>query len=189
MQGFGRRRMEITGDELYADTLYQMGALAGVCKVVGVPLQHVKPHGILYRMTSEDEKYIDTFLQAVADFDASLFILCPRSTPMYDRGVEKGLRMAAEALIDLGYEDDGKWVIERVKKERSPADVAARAVKVATQNKIDTVNGNFVDIDAVTVCCHGDAPGAVDEVKAVVDALKGAGIAVGPIAAMSAPVS
>lgn len=183
MQGFGRRRMEITPDELYADTIYQIGAIAGACKVVGVPLQHVKPHGILYRMTSEDEKYIDTFLQAVADYDPQLWIMCPRSTPMYDRGERKGLKMAAEALIDLGYEDDGAWVIERVKKERSAADVAARAVKVATENKIDTVSGNYVDIEAVTVCCHGDAPNAVDEVKAVVDALKGAGITVGPLVA------
>ena len=31
MQGFGRRRMDITGDELYADTLYQIGAIAAVC--------------------------------------------------------------------------------------------------------------------------------------------------------------
>ena len=182
MQGFGRRRMDITPDELYADTAYQIGAIAGVCKVVGVPLRHVKAHGILYLMTSEDEKYIDTFLQAVADYDPQLWIMCPRSAPMFARGEGKGLKMASEALIDLGYDDDGKWVIERIKKERSAEDVAARAVKVATEGRIDTVSGKFVDIEAVTVCCHGDAPNAVAEVKAVVDALKAAAINVGPLA-------
>lgn len=181
MQGFGRRRMEITPEELYADTIYQIGAIAGVCKVAGAKLQHVKPHGILYRMVSEDEKYIDTFLQAVADYDPDLYIMCPRSTPLYDRGKEKGLKMAGEALIDLGYDDEGNWVIERVKKERSAADVAARAVRVATEGKIDTVGGKSVDIEAVTVCCHGDAPNAVEEVKAVADALKAAGVPVAPL--------
>jgi 5-oxoprolinase (ATP-hydrolysing) subunit A len=177
-QGFGRRRMDVTPDELYADTLYQIGSIDAVCKVVGVKLQHVKPHGILYRMVSEDEKYIDTFLQAVEDYDRDLWIMIPRSTPIFDRGVAKGLKMAGEALIDLGYDDDGNWVIERVKKERSAADVAARAVKVATEGKIDTVSGAYVDIEAVTCCCHGDAPNAVEEVTAVVAALKAAGIPV-----------
>ncbi|MEJ5171546.1 MAG: 5-oxoprolinase subunit PxpA [Fimbriimonadales bacterium] len=180
-QGFGRRRMDITPDELYADTIYQLGAIAGVCKVIGVPLQHVKPHGILYRMVSEDERYIDPFLQAVEDFDRELWIMIPRSTPIYDRGKARGLKMAAEALIDLGYDDQGNWVIERVKKERSPAEVAARAVRVAIEKKIDTVGGGSVDIEAVTVCCHGDAPNAAEEVAAVVAALKQAGVPVAPL--------
>jgi UPF0271 protein len=178
MQGFGRRRMDITPDELYADTIYQIGSIAAACKVEGVKLQHVKAHGILYRMISEDEKYIDTFLQAVADYDPGLWIMAPRSAPIFDRGVAKGLKMAPEALIDLGYDDEGNWVIERVKKERSPQDVAVRAVNVAKEGKIDTVSGKLIDIEAVTVCCHGDAPNAAEEVKAVVDSLKAAGVTV-----------
>jgi 5-oxoprolinase (ATP-hydrolysing) subunit A len=183
MQGFGRRRMEITPDELYADTIYQIGAIDAVCRVVGVPLQHVKPHGILYRMVCEDELYVETFLQAVADYDSDLWIMSPRSTPIFDRGVSMGLKMAAEALIDLSYDDAGKWVIERVKKARSAQDVAARAVSVATEGRIDTVSGNLIDIEAVTLCCHGDAPNAAEEVKAVVDALKAAGVSVAPLVA------
>jgi 5-oxoprolinase (ATP-hydrolysing) subunit A len=180
-QGFGRRRMDITPEELYADTIYQIGAIDGICRVIGVRLQHVKPHGILYRMVSEDECYANTFLQAVADYDPGLWIMVPRSAPIYDAGVAKGLKMAGEALVDLGYDEEGNWVIERVKVERSPQDVANRAVRVAKEGKIDTVSGSLIDIDAVTVCCHGDAPNAVDEVKAVVDGLKAAEVPVGPL--------
>lgn len=182
MQGFGRRRMEISREELYADMLYQIGALDGVCRVFGVPLQHVKPHGILYRMVSEEEYYMDTFLEAIASYDPELYIVLPRCTPIFDRGVRKGLKMAAEALIDLGYTDEGIGVIERVKKERSPEEVAARAVKVATDGKIDAMSGKQIDIEAVTVCCHGDAPNAVAEVTAVVQALKAAGV---PVSSLS----
>ena len=176
MQGFGRRRMDISREELYADMLYQMGALDGVCRVFDVPLQHVKPHGILYRMVSEEDYYMDTFLEAVASYDPDLFIVLPKCTPIFERGVRKGLKMAAEALIDLSYNDEGIGVIERVKVERSPEEVAARAVKVAKEGKIDTTSGRLIDIEAVTVCCHGDAPNAVAEVTAVVQALKAAGI-------------
>jgi len=65
--------------------------------------------------------------------------------------------------------------------ERSPQDVADRAVRVATEGKIDTVSGKLLEIEAVTVCCHGDAPNAVAEVKAVVDALRAAGVPVAPL--------
>ena len=66
-QGFGRRQMDLTAEELRADTLFQIAAIDGVAKTYGIKLQHVKPHGILYRMVSEYEQYIDPFLQAIKD--------------------------------------------------------------------------------------------------------------------------
>jgi 5-oxoprolinase (ATP-hydrolysing) subunit A len=182
MQGFGRRQMNLTSDELYADTLYQIGAIAAVCKVVDVPLRHVKAHGILYRMVGQDETYIDPFLKAVGDYDPGLLVMCQRSDPIYERGLGMGLKMAAEALIDLGYDDEGHWVIERVKKARSEEEVGARAVQVANEGIIETTSGGTVPLEAVTVCCHGDAPNAVAEVAAVVSALKDAGVEVAPLA-------
>jgi UPF0271 protein len=182
-QGFGRRQMNITADELYADTLYQIGAIAAVCKVVDAPLVHVKAHGILYRMVGENETYTDAFLKAVADYDPDLWIMCQRSDPIYEKGLGMGLKMAAEALIDLGYDDEGHWVIERVKKERSVEEVGARAVQVAKENVIETTSGGTVPLEAVTVCCHGDAPNAVAEVAGVVKALKDAGVPVAPLGA------
>jgi len=183
MQGFGRRQMNITADELYADTLYQVGAIAAVCKVVGAPLVHVKAHGILYRMVGQDEAYGQAFLKAVQDYDPSLWIMCQRSDPIFAMGEGMGLKMAAEALIDLGYDDEGHWVIERVKKERSVEEVGARAVQVAKEAKIETTSGGTVPLEAVTVCCHGDAPNAVAEVAAVAKALKDAGVQVAPLGA------
>lgn len=180
-QGFGRRRMNLTADELYADTLYEIGAVAGVCKVVGAPLVHVKAHGDLYRMVGENEVWTDAFLKAVGDFDPNLWVVCQRKDLIYEKGTAMGLKMASEALIDLGYDDEGNWVMERVKKERSPEEVGARAVQVATQGTIETTSGGTVPLEAVTVCCHGDAPNAVAEVTAVAKALRDAGIEVAPL--------
>src|SRR5262245_7221770 len=43
--GFGRRQIICTPDEIRTDTLYQLGALDAFCRVAGVRMQHVKPHG------------------------------------------------------------------------------------------------------------------------------------------------
>ncbi len=171
-QGFGRREMDLTADELRSDTLYQLGAIDGVLKVYGMKMQHVKPHDILYRMVSENEKYIDTFLQTVKDYNPDLFIMLPPNTPAFERGKEMGLKMVGEALIDLSYDEEGNWVIERTKKARSPEEVAERAVTVARDKKIATIGGKMIDIDALTVCIHGDAPNAVDEAKVVKEILE-----------------
>lgn len=175
-QGFGRRMMDITQEELRSDTLYQLGALDGILKVYGMTMQHIKPHGILYRMVSENEKYIDTFLNTVKEYNPDLFIMLPPNTPAFARGIEMGLKMAGEALIDLSYDDEGNWIIERNKAAREAAEVAGRALSVAKEQKIAAISGKMIDINAVTVCIHGDAPDAENEGKCVKETLEANGV-------------
>jgi UPF0271 protein len=166
-QGFGRRKMELTPEELKTDTWYQLGALEAFLKVHGMKMQHVKPHGILYRMVSEDENYVVAFLDAVTSYDPGLYIMAPRGTLIWERGLKAGLKMAAEVLVDLSYDDQGNWVLERTKKARSPEEVAGRAVMVARDKLIPTVSGKKISAEADTICCHGDSPNAAEVVKTI----------------------
>ncbi|SFG01489.1 UPF0271 protein [Desulfotomaculum arcticum] len=166
-QGFGRRRMDITPEELRTDTLYQLGALDAFLKVRSMSMQHVKPHGILYRMVAEDERYADAFLDAVSRYNFQLYLFVQRNTLIWERGKKLGLKVAAEILVDLSYDDDGNWVLERKKKPRSPGEVAERAVMVARQGQINTISGNLISARADTICCHGDSPNAAEVVKKI----------------------
>jgi UPF0271 protein len=167
-QGFGRREMNITPEELRSDTIYQLGAIDGFLKLYGLKMQHVKPHGILYRMVSEDEKYIDTFLDSIKEYDPDLFIMLPENTLGFKRGIEKGLKMAGEVLIDLSYDDEGNWLLERTKKSRTATEVAERALMVAQDKEITTMNGKRIAMpNAVTVCVHGDGPNSVEIAQTV----------------------
>ncbi|NTU48342.1 MAG: 5-oxoprolinase subunit PxpA [Syntrophobacteraceae bacterium] len=167
IRGFGRRRMDVTAEELRCDTLYQLGALDAVLKAHGMTMQHVKPHGILYRMVSDEEKYCNAYLEAVSAFNRDLFIVIPRNTLIWKRGKDMGLKMAAEILVDLSYDEEGNWVLERTKKARSPEEVAERAVMVAREQQIPTISGKRIPAEADTICCHGDSPNAVEVVKQV----------------------
>ena len=53
-QGFGRREIKLSPEEPEANTRYQVGVLKGFLGHEGVPLHHVKPHGILYGMMCRD---------------------------------------------------------------------------------------------------------------------------------------
>src|SRR3989304_5359223 len=54
LQNFGRREMDFSAEETEALVIYQIGALAGIAKVEGVTLTHVKPHGALYNQAAKD---------------------------------------------------------------------------------------------------------------------------------------
>jgi len=175
-RGFGRRRMDITPEELKSDTLYQLGALDAFLKINGMKMQHVKPHGILYRMVSDEEKYAEAYLDAIKLYNPELFVMIPRGTLIWQLGANMGLKMAAEILIDLSYDDDGNWVLERTKKARSPEEVAQRAVLVAVDKKINTISGRLIDAEADTVCCHGDSPNAAEVVRKIKEEYERLGI-------------
>ncbi|MEN1758865.1 5-oxoprolinase subunit PxpA [Anoxynatronum sibiricum] len=171
-QGFGRREMKITPDELRTDTLYQIGAMEAFLKIHNMEMQHVKAHGILYRMVTEYEEYIDPFYQAIREYNPDLWIMLPPSAPAFERGKELGMKLAPEILIDLSYDDEGNWVIERTKKARTPEEVAERALMVAKEKKINTISGKVIEANGVTVCLHGDAPNAVEVAKKVNEVLR-----------------
>lgn len=175
-QGFGRRRMDITPEELKSDTLYQLGALDAFLKANGMRMQHVKPHGILYRMVAEDERYAEAYLDAVVAFDPGLYLYVQRGTLIWDRGQKMGLKMAAEILVDLSYDDEGNWVLERKKKGRSPEEVAERALMVAREGQITTISGNKISAEADTICCHGDSPNAAEVVQKIKEEFEKQGI-------------
>ncbi|MDR0627487.1 MAG: LamB/YcsF family protein [Bifidobacteriaceae bacterium] len=176
MRGFGRRRIDISPSELRGDVLYQLGALEAFLKVHGLKMQHIKPHGILYRMVGEEDRYIEPFLDACADYNPELIIMLHQGCEALKRAEERGLPTAHEILIDLGYDAQGNWLLERVKQARSPEEVAARALRAVTEGVIDTIDGGDVPVQGVTVCIHGDAPNAPAVAKAVHSALIAAGV-------------
>ena len=54
LQGFGRRNMQFSPQEIYDICIYQISAMFGTVKALGGKLHHVKPHGALYNMAAKD---------------------------------------------------------------------------------------------------------------------------------------
>jgi lactam utilization protein B len=69
-ENFGRTAMQLPPETVYAQTLYQVGALAAMVRAQGGELQHVKPHGMLYNQAAKDPQLADAIARAVYDVDA-----------------------------------------------------------------------------------------------------------------------
>ncbi len=52
-ENFGRTAMQLPPETVYAQVLYQIGALAAIVHARGGELRHVKPHGMLYNRGGE----------------------------------------------------------------------------------------------------------------------------------------
>src|SRR4051812_7662599 len=54
---YGRRELDRPEEQVFAECVYQVGALAGLARAEGLSLRHVKPHGALYNRACRDEAY------------------------------------------------------------------------------------------------------------------------------------
>jgi 5-oxoprolinase (ATP-hydrolysing) subunit A len=175
--GFGRRRMSIAPADLRDYVLYQIGALRAFVDAEGGSLGHVKPHGALYAMCSADPELAGAVARATAEIDRDLLLLLLNDDVAAAVG-EHDVRLVTEAFPDLDYNPDGSLVIEGVKRAWDPERVAARALRVARERRIDASDGSDLAVTAQSICLHGDAPNAVEVARAVRERLDEAGVEV-----------
>ncbi len=175
LQGFGRREMKLTAEEIYDNTVYQAGALKAFCEAAGLRLHHVKPHGSLYGMAHRDPEVARAICQAAKDLDPELYIYIMEKGVFAEVAREMGLRPVFELYSDLSYDPEGNLVITRAHDAHDPEQVAARVVKMVIQGKVAATDGTEIEIHGSSVCVHGDTPGADVIVTEVRRALEGAG--------------
>jgi len=167
--GFGRREIDVPPDELTADVLYQLGALEAFAKAAGSRVRYVKPHGALYNRIARDPVQAAAVVEAIRRYDPALPLLTlPGSVAMEAAG-EAGIPSVGEGFADRAYTAEGRLVSRREPGAvlHDPEQVAARAVVMATEHRVEAAGGEQVAVEVRSLCVHGDTPGAVDLARAV----------------------
>ncbi|KAL2871894.1 LamB/YcsF family protein [Aspergillus lucknowensis] len=167
IQGFGRREMKLSQDELTAITIYQVGALQAFLDREGVQLNHVKPHGILYGMMCRDYEVAKAVMLGIPK-GVPVFGLA--GTNMEKAANDLGIEFRAEFYGDVKYDSKGMLVIDRKKKPWDTADVERHVRQQLEEQSVTSVEGTVVPLPikdySVSICCHSDSPGCVEIMKA-----------------------
>ncbi|KAF2161509.1 hypothetical protein M409DRAFT_69830 [Zasmidium cellare ATCC 36951] len=167
IQGFGRREIKMSPEELTAMVRYQVGALQGFLDAEGVPLNHVKPHGVLYGMMYRDEEVCRAVYEGVP-MGVRVFGLA--GTIQEKVAKELGLPFTAELYGDVKYSKDGKLVIDRKKKPWTAEETKKHVESQVISSSVTAVTGEEIQLPIgdheVSMCCHSDSPGALEIVKA-----------------------
>ena len=184
LQGFGRRELALTPEEVEAITVYQLGALAACCTANGATLRYVKPHGALYNRAARDLEIAKAIARAIRRVDASLVLLGLDGTVMLTAAEDAGLDVAREAFVDRAYQSDGQLVPRGHPGALldDPAAVAERALRMVTERNVIAIDGTRRIVRPDSLCVHGDGPHAVAIVRALRDRLESAGIEIAPFA-------
>jgi UPF0271 protein len=183
-EGFGRREMSIPAAELEDHVASQIDALSEVCVAAGVRLRYVKPHGALYNIGARDESVARIIAEAVRKTDSSLVLLGLYESPLISEGERAGLMVATEGFPDRGYLSVGS-LVPRDRADavlHDPKLVARRAVRMARDGYVESVDGARIEVRPDSLCIHGDNPRALELVKAARSALEAAKFIVAPFA-------
>ncbi|UIF86368.1 5-oxoprolinase subunit PxpA [Cupriavidus sp. UYPR2.512] len=179
-ENFGRTEMQRDPEAVYADVLYQIGALDAIVRAQGGELHHVKPHGALYNQAVRDPALARAIVRAVRDFDADLVFVGLAGSQMIDIAREAGLRVKQEVFADRGYNPDGTLV-----KRGTPGalhedeEVALnQTLTMVREKRVRAIDGTWVPIQAETVCLHGDGAHALAFARRIRERLGAEGIAV-----------
>jgi len=169
LQGFGRRNMRITPEELYDLVVYQAGAVEAFARAAGVRLHHVKCHGALYNMAANDEALSEACARAVRDIGGDVLLYALEGSRMMACASKQGVRAVGEGFVDRGYEDDGTLAA----RDRpgalieDPSKAVAQALAMIEEGRVTSLGGKQVPVRPGTLCLHGDQPGAAQFARAL----------------------
>ena len=178
LQGFGRRFLQMSPDEVYAMTLYQIGALQAIVHAEGGTLHHVKPHGALYNAAAKDRPLADAIARATRHAGVNLMLYGLSGSALIEAGEAQGLRTASEVFADRTYQDDGS-LTPRTKPNAMVKNVeqaVAQALQMVQQQQVASLSGKAIGLVAETLCLHGDGPHALDFARAIHAAFKKNGV-------------
>ena len=179
--GFGRRVQPADPQEVEDLVLYQLSALLGMARAESMELSHIKPHGWLYHLASEDDTAARAIVRATASCRRGLRLVGFAGSRLVEAAREAGLPVSAEAFADRVYDPRGRLM----PRERpgavitDPAQAVRQALGLVLEHRVTAADGRTtLDVSADTLCVHGDTPGAVRLAEAVRSALEREGVVV-----------
>jgi 5-oxoprolinase (ATP-hydrolysing) subunit A len=158
LQGFGRRNMQLSPQEVYDICVYQIGAIFGTVRALGGKLHHVKPHGALYNMAAKDQNLAKSIAEATKAIHPDLILYGLSGSYLISEAEKIDLRTASEVFADRTYQNDGN-LTPRTQANAMIENTqlaVAQVIVMIEQQKVISTEGSEVSIKADTVCIHGD---------------------------------
>nr|WP_256350209.1 5-oxoprolinase subunit PxpA [Pseudomonas sp. P7759] len=176
LQGFGRRSMAYTAQEIQDLLHYQIGALDGICRAQGGRVSYVKPHGAMYNDMMAKPAQLRAVIQAVAAYgDLPLMLLATRDNSAAQAlGDEYGVTLWFEAFADRAYDNKGHLVSRQFPGavHHDSDTILQQALTISRGEALTASDGSSLVLQANTLCVHGDNASSIAAVQRIREALK-----------------
>lgn len=171
LQGFGRRSMALSHQEIVNCMHYQIAALDGMARSNGLSLSYVKPHGALYNDMMSKPAVFAAVLDAVTGYyqPLKLMILATTQQQHYrELAAAKGVTLLFEAFADRRYTDAGTLAPRsQTGAVLHEEEMLAQVRQLIQHGTVTTESGNTLALSADTLCVHGDNKIAVAQIEKI----------------------
>ncbi|MFA3792368.1 5-oxoprolinase subunit PxpA [Aliiglaciecola sp. SL4] len=169
LQGFGRRSMALTEDELIPLLHYQIAALEGMAKIHSKTVDYVKPHGALYNDMMANKSIFEIVVKAVSLYSEALVLVVQAVSnwqSFQQIADQYNLELQFEAFADRRYAETG-LLLSRAKPGAvlQLNDMFAQVQRMVKSQEVVSASGQVLPLKVDTLCVHGDSAGAAEAVK------------------------
>ena len=168
-EGFGRREMKMSRDEVAALTFYQTGALKAFLDSEGMQLSHIKPHGALFGMAQKQVEIAEGIADVAQHFGVP--VIAFSDCCMSEVFTRRGIPFSCEFYADLDYDNTGRQIITKEHPPVAPDLIVAKVQRGVRDGLVRAIDGTDVAVVAQSICVHSDTPNAVSVARAVHEAL------------------
>lgn len=164
IQGFGYRAMDLDEYEIEALVIYQVGALMSFAKSFKMEIEHVRPHGAMYKQAAEDFTFACSIAKAVKKCSQWLVYYGAAGDVTTKVGEYVNLPVAQEVHLEKVYNVDGS-VDFSVKGNESAFDCISRLKTLLNFSQIQNREGGKTLVDADTIHFSNKIPNSIEIAK------------------------
>lgn len=150
IQGFGCRAMNLSDDEAEALVIYQIGALISFAKAYGLEIEHVRPHGAMYKLASESFSFSCAIARAIKKCSKWLTYYGASGDVIEKVGEFVKLPIAQEIHLDTTYNPDGtiNYAAERIVNAETSL---RRLQNLLRSSQVDNNLRGYTTVEANTI--------------------------------------
>lgn len=154
IQGFGSRVMNLSEEEVETLVIYQVGALMSFAKAYKLEIEHVRPHGAMYRLASENFTFACAIAKAVKKCSQWLTYVGASGDVISKVGEFVQLPIAKEIKLNKIYNVNGTvdYKSEEIKDIALGVDFSIRRLQgLIKSSQISNNAGGFSFVEANTI--------------------------------------
>ncbi|QJP35706.1 lactam utilization protein LamB [Nonlabens sp. Ci31] len=179
-ENFGRVFMDLSRSRFRESVTQQMQLFTKTAQQVGVDLHHIKMHGALYHATAYREDFSDWLIEWIKDFYSETILYVPPQSLLEKKCRTNEIPYRREAFADRYYDAQGK-LVARSEPNALITDYKIAAWQIAAlvkEQKVTSIEGVSNQLEADTICIHGDNLGLTTSLEYLVKELKTEGISI-----------
>ena len=150
IQGFGYRPMDLSEDEVEALVMYQVGALMSFAKAYKLEIEHVRPHGAMYKRCASDFAFACAVARAIQKCSKWLVYYGASGEITQKTGELINIPVAQEVCLEKMYNVDG--TVNTVAKDNENTEVEIQRLKhLLATSQVSNIEGGKTVVIADTI--------------------------------------